>query len=91
MKYLALICFIIAAILSGYTYYLDSRLSNTKEKLTLAENEKIAYKTQLEKEHNDKVELDKQYKKLEAKAKSDKAFNWYADISSSPVVSELHD
>ena len=91
MKYIALICATIAFILGFYAYYLDTRLSYTKEKLTLAESEKNAYKTQLEKEHNDKVELDKQFKKLEAKAKSDKNFDWYADISSSPVVIELHD
>lgn len=62
----------------------------------LTENKELSdglktYKRQLEKEHNDKMELDKQYKKLEAKAKSDKDFNWYADISNSPVVIELHD
>ena len=49
------------------------------------------YKSQLEKEHNDKLELDKQYKKLQEKAKMDKNFDWYADISGSPVVLELHD
>jgi cell division protein FtsB len=91
MKYLAIICATIAVFLGLYAYYLDSRLSNTKDKLTIAESQKTAYKTQMEKEHNDKVELDKQIKSLEAKAKSDKSFNWYADISSSPVVIELHD
>lgn len=91
MKYIALICATIAFILGFYAYYLDTRLSYTKQKLTLAESEKNAYKMQLEKEHNDKVELDKQFKKLEAKAKSDKNFDWYADISNSPVVIELHD
>ena len=72
--------------------------SFTKNKLERTENENITlranvnnYKTQLEKEHNDKVELDRKYKKLEDKAKADKSFNWYADISNSPVILELHD
>ena len=70
----------------------------TKNKLERTESEKKAlyedlktYQTQLEKIYNDKVELDKQYKQLEAKAKADKNFNWYTDISKSPVVLELRD
>lgn len=47
------------------------------------------YKSQLEKEHNDKVELNKKYKQLEIKAEADKNFDWNADISSSPVLQQL--
>lgn len=83
-KYIA-VFFLATTIILGIMY------NYANLKVTRLESEKNAFETQLEKEHNDKVELDKQYKKLEAKAKSDKSFNWYADISSSPVVIELHD
>lgn len=87
---------IIFLIAFGLFYYIscaikDSKLEKQSEKIAQTEYNLEKYKAQLEKEHNDKVELDKQYKKLEAKAKSDKDFNWYADISSSPVIIELRD
>lgn len=53
MKYIALICATIAVFLGFYAYYLDSRLSYTKEKLTLAESEKNALKTEV-REYNEK-------------------------------------
>ena len=53
MKYIALICATIAVFLGLCVYYLDSRLSYTKEKLTLAESEKNALKTEV-REYNEK-------------------------------------
>ena len=53
MKYIALICATIAVFLGVYVYYLDSRLSYTKEKLTLAESEKNALETEV-REYNEK-------------------------------------
>jgi hypothetical protein len=53
MKYLALICATIAFFLGLYAYYLDSRLSYTKQKLTLAESEKNALETEV-REYNEK-------------------------------------
>lgn len=47
------------------------------------------YKNKLEKEHNDKVELNKRNKNLEEKAKNSPDFNWYANIFDDPVVVEL--
>jgi hypothetical protein len=68
-----------------------SRLESTEiENITLKAN-MDTYKKQLEKEHNDKLELDRKYKSLSEKAKDDQNFNWFADISNSPVILELHD
>ena len=86
---------IILIALVGYYYIINAingaKLNKISQKIAQTEYNLEKYKAQLEKEHNDKVELDKQYKKLEAKAKSDKDFNLYADISSSPVVIELRE
>ena len=75
MKYIALICATIAAFLGVYAYYLDSRLCYTKEKLTLAESEKNALKTEV-REYNEKsLQASKQIKELKIKAEQGKKDN----------------
>lgn len=85
--FLTLVAFVLFVM---YHFTVESNNRLVAENKELSEGLKT-YKKQLEKEHNDKLELDRQYKTLEAKAKSDKAFNWYADISGSPVIKQLHD
>lgn len=74
----------------GYSYK-SAKLEKAESKNTELEAQVTGYKNQLEKVYNDKMELDRKYKQLEDKANSDKDFNWYADISRSPVVLQLHD
>lgn len=95
-KYIAVLFFITTVIFAGmfkYAYiksnnYHEETIKLKEENSGLKEKAKF-YQAQLEKEHNDKVELNRKYNELEAKAKSDQNFNWVADISNSPVINEL--
>ena len=45
----------------------------------------------LKRSYNDQMELSRKNKELEKLAKSDTGFDWYADISNSPVVVKLRE
>lgn len=45
--------------------------------------------TKIRKVYDDKVATDLRNKELEKRAKEDMAFDWYTDISTSPVILEL--
>lgn len=90
-QFLLVVLLIYGLVVSfGYNYK-STKLDKSERKITELEAKVTGYKNQLEKVYNDKMELDRKYKQLEDKAKSDKDFNWYADISRSPVVLQLHD
>lgn len=67
----------------------DDKIDALKTQLTAAIGNNKILSEQLEREHNDKLELSRKYGELEEKAKSDTSFDWYADISRSPVVLQL--
>lgn len=90
-QFLLVILLVYGLVVSfGYSYK-SAKLDKSESKITELEAKVTGYKNQLEKVYNDKMELDRKYKQLEDKANSDKDFNWYADISRSPVVLQLHD
>ena len=68
---------------------LNGKVDELQTKLEVARKNEETYKKQLEKEHNDKIELGKRYEELETAAKVDTAFNWGADIANSDVVKQL--
>ena len=67
----------------------DDKIDALKTQLTAVIGNNKILTEQLEKEHNDKLELSRKFGELEEKAKSDTSFDWYADISRSPVVLQL--
>lgn len=75
MKYIAIICATIAIFLGLYAYYLDSMLSNTKEKLTLAESEKNALKTEVRKYNEKSLQASKQLGELKKQLQATKDDN----------------
>lgn len=90
-QFLLVILLVYSLVVSlGYNYK-SAKLDKSESKITELEAKVTGYKNQLEKVYNDKMELDRKYKQLEDKAKIDKDFDWYADISNSPVVLQLHD
>lgn len=69
-------------------YYRTVAEYQEKMKDTYKNNNTILL-TKIRKVYDDKVATDSKIKELEARAKEDMAFDWYLDISSSPVVLEL--
>lgn len=89
-----LFIFLVLAIAYGgiQTFRVNSRndeINTLKTQINAIEGNNKILTEQLEREHNDKVELSRKYTELEEKAKSDTSFDWYADISRSPVVLQL--
>lgn len=70
---------------------LESEKTALKKENTELKKENKSYLAKLEKVYNDKVELNRKYKELEESAKSDKNFDWFADISNSDVIKRLQD
>ena len=67
----------------------DCTIVDLNDRLAVAENNTELLKKTLEREHNDKIEISKRNEELEAAAKADTSFDWYADISNTDVVKQL--
>lgn len=91
VKIYALIATIIAIVFYLLYVYNTNKIDGLEEKITELSTSLNSYKTKLEKEHDDKVELDRRNKELEKKAKIATNFNWYTDIFYDPVVVELRE
>lgn len=79
---------IIAIVFYLFHVYNTNKIDGLEEKITELSTGLDAYKSKLEKEHNDKVDLDKRYKKLEEAANRE-SIDWNTDISNDPVNIEL--
>lgn len=72
MKYLALICGVIACILALYAHFLSERLSYTRDKLTLAESQKTALETEVRNYNEKSLQASKQLAKLKEQLQATK-------------------
>lgn len=69
----------------------SNEIKELQNKLTVAVQNEDMYKKKLEREHNDRVEISKRNEELEAAAKADASFDWYADISNTDIVKQLRE
>ena len=97
-QYIAVFFFITTLVFIFMYNYADikaDKLESEKNALKM-ENKQLKednknYLAKIERIYNDKMELNRKYKELEESAKSDKNFNWFADISDSDVVKQLRE
>jgi hypothetical protein len=89
MSKLFFICVVAIYFLTlGLIYYKNVADEQEKIKSVYEGNNQVLI-GKLRKVYDDKVATDKRIQELEKRAKEDTSFDWYSDISSSPVVLEL--
>lgn len=69
----------------------SNEIKELQNKLTVAVQNEDMYKKKLEREHNDRVELEKRQEENKEIAKSDESFNWDASIANSPLIIKLRE
>lgn len=89
MSKLFFICVVAIYFLTlGLIYYKNVADEQEKIKSVYEGNNQILI-SKIRKVYDDKVATDRRIQELEERAKEDTSFDWYSDISSSPVVLEL--
>lgn len=88
IKIYAGIVTIIAIVFYLFHVYNTNKIDCLEGEITELSTRLDAYKSKLEKEHNDKVDLDKRYKKLE-EAATKESIDWNTVVSNDPVIIEL--
>lgn len=78
--------FIILLCLGFVAYYYKNMADYQEQMKDMYKGNNVTLLAKIRKVYDDKVATDLRNKELEERAKEDMAFDWYTDISSSPVI-----